>query len=74
MISLIDNALKFTDIGSVRLKVWPLEADRLQFEVKDTGPGIAEDQQQRLSEAFTQLDESNTRSQGGSGLGLSISR
>ena len=74
LINLVGNALKFTDSGSVRLKVRPLQADRLQFEVKDTGPGIAEDQQQRLFEAFTQLDESNTRGQGGSGLGLSISR
>ena len=74
LINLIGNAIKFSDRGEVRLRVAPGEGDRLRFEVIDQGPGIAQEQQQRLFEAFSQLDESNTRRHGGSGLGLTISR
>jgi len=74
LINLVGNAIKFSDRGEVRLRVAPGEGDRLRFEVIDQGPGIAQEQQQRLFEAFSQLDESNTRLHGGSGLGLTISR
>ncbi len=81
LINLVGNALKFTDSGSVTVSLegqlgWPSdkELELVRFEVKDTGVGIAEDQQQRLFEAFTQVDESISRGQGGSGLDLSISR
>ena len=74
LINLIGNAIKFSDSGSVRLKVVPREEECLCFEVIDRGPGIAEEEQQRLFEAFSQLDETATRPQGGTGLGLAISR
>ena len=74
LINLVGNAIKFSDRGEVRLRVAPREGDRLRFEVIDQGPGIAQEQQPRLFEAFSQLDESNTRRHGGSGLGLAISR
>jgi CheY-like chemotaxis protein/HPt (histidine-containing phosphotransfer) domain-containing protein/anti-sigma regulatory factor (Ser/Thr protein kinase) len=73
LINLIGNAVKFSDSGRIRLKVVPREEERLRFEVIDRGPGIAEQEQQRLFEAFSQLDESHTRQYGGSGLGLAIS-
>jgi anti-sigma regulatory factor (Ser/Thr protein kinase) len=74
LINLLANAIKFSAQGSIRLKVQPLTAERLRLEVIDTGPGIAEEEQERLFEAFSQLDESDTRPQGGTGLGLAISR
>ena len=74
LINLLGNAIKFTDTGSVRLKVLPLEAEWLRLEIVDTGTGIAGSQQVRLFEAFSQVDESNTRPQGGTGLGLAISQ
>ena len=73
LINLLANAIKFSTRGSIRLKVQPLTAERLRLEVTDTGPGIAEEEQERLFEAFSQLDESDTRPQGGTGLGLAIS-
>jgi PAS domain S-box-containing protein len=73
LINLLANAIKFSTEGSIRLKVQPLTAERLRLEVVDTGPGIPAEEQQRLFEAFSQLDETATRAQGGTGLGLSIS-
>ena len=69
----LNNALKFTTHGSVRLCARVLEDDLLRFEVIDTGPGIDEATQSRLFKPFTQADESITRRFGGTGLGLSIS-
>ena len=68
------NALKFTELGAVAMRVLRLHGDVLRIEVSDTGPGIAASQQQRLFEPFTQADESTTRRFGGTGLGLSICR
>ena len=74
----LHNALKFTAQGGIRLVVRPVvgpgAADRIRFEVCDTGPGIAAATQSRLFQPFTQADDSTTRRFGGSGLGLSICR
>jgi len=68
----LNNALKFTASGSVRLAVHWRPEGVVRFEVHDTGPGIAPDTQARLFQPFTQADDSTTRRYGGTGLGLSI--
>jgi signal transduction histidine kinase len=77
LINLLGNAIKFTDRGSVEVRVGVEAASNiavsLQFAVKDTGIGIAKDQQGIIFQAFSQADASMTRRHGGSGLGLTIS-
>jgi signal transduction histidine kinase len=70
--NLLSNAIKFTEQGEVRLSVRLVQDRRVAFEVVDTGPGIARDEQLRIFERFTQLDSSYTRRYRGTGLGLSI--
>jgi two-component system, sensor histidine kinase and response regulator len=76
LLNYADNAVKFTERGSIaiRARVLAADADRLQvrFEVQDTGIGIATDQIPRLFQAFEQADASTTRRYGGTGLGLAI--
>ena len=71
--NLLSNALKFTAQGSIVLRIAPSEAG-LQFEVADTGLGIAHEKQALVFEPFTQGDASTTRRYGGTGLGLAICR
>ena len=74
--NLVSNAIKFTESGSVRLRVHRLAATSrrvtLRFVVSDTGIGIAPEVQARLFAPFAQADASITRRFGGTGLGLSI--
>ena len=74
--NLLNNAIKFTELGEVALFIESIgqgESNALiRFRVKDTGIGIAQNQQSHLFEAFSQADISMTRKYGGSGLGLSI--
>jgi PAS domain S-box-containing protein len=73
--NLCGNAVKFTETGSIALRVrWQSEGGWLQLAVIDTGIGIAPEQQARIFNAFAQTDVSTTRRYGGTGLGLSISR
>ena len=72
--NLLSNALKFTDSGEVALRIAGGPDDTIQFAVRDTGLGIAKDQQSIIFEAFRQADGSVHRRYGGTGLGLSISR
>jgi len=74
--NLINNALKFTEQGSVRLSIGPV-AERpgvLAITVKDTGIGIPPDKLATIFDAFAQADQSTTRQYGGTGLGLAICR
>ncbi|MEL0646613.1 ATP-binding protein [Pseudoalteromonas agarivorans] len=75
--NLLTNAVKFTETGSITLKMELVEGDSLEqqhicFKVIDTGMGIDEVDQRRLFDAFTQGDESSTRIHQGVGLGLAI--
>ncbi|HKD68967.1 MAG TPA: PAS domain S-box protein [Candidatus Binataceae bacterium] len=74
--NLIDNALKFTQRGKVRVRVALEREDdsgaSLAFEIEDSGVGISPQAQARLFEPFTQADASVTRKYGGTGLGLAI--
>ena len=78
LLNLLGNAIKFTDAGDVTLAVGraqpPSAAERLRFEVIDSGIGMTEEQQERLFHAFHQADTSTSRRYGGTGLGLSICR
>ena len=69
--NLVNNALKFTEVGFVKIDVF-LEGKNLVVAVRDTGIGIPADKLDRIFEAFSQADGSTTRHFGGTGLGLSI--
>jgi len=84
LFNLVDNALKFTAEGEIRVKFSeyarkePGQQEGKQvhylFSVQDTGIGLTQEQQARLFSAFTQADASTTRQYGGTGLGLAISK
>jgi signal transduction histidine kinase/CheY-like chemotaxis protein/HPt (histidine-containing phosphotransfer) domain-containing protein len=78
LVNLLGNAIKFTDTGCVMLRVVRIGEDEQtatwRFAVSDTGPGICEEDRERLFQEFEQLDSSEGHSQGGTGLGLAISR
>lgn len=79
LVKLVDNGIKFTDQGSVRLGVSQQKSQKgqeyphkLHFTVADTGNGVPQERQQEIFEAFTQLDSTLTRQYEGTGLGLAI--
>jgi CheY-like chemotaxis protein/CHASE3 domain sensor protein len=72
--NLLSNAVKFTEHGTVSLTIAGQPGDRIAFIVRDSGIGIAQDQQESIFEAFRQADGTTNRKYGGTGLGLSISR
>ncbi|HET9862140.1 MAG TPA: response regulator [Steroidobacteraceae bacterium] len=71
--NLLSNAIKFTERGTVTLEIRS-RAGHVEFGVRDTGIGIAEEHQQAIFEPFRQADGTTNRRFGGTGLGLSISR
>ncbi len=77
LVSLIDNAIKFTEHGDITIAVKaearPDGTATLRFSVRDTGIGIPHEKQGSIFAAFTQADASRTRKHGGIGLGLTIS-
>ncbi|HZN99765.1 MAG TPA: response regulator [Burkholderiales bacterium] len=76
--NLVGNAIKFTEQGSVVIRVASFEESAkkvtMRFDVTDTGVGISPDAQSRIFDEFSQADGSTTRKHGGSGLGLAISK
>ena len=78
LLNLLSNAVKFTSKGEIVLSIKPSpgsnRADNLQFSVRDTGIGIAPENQAKLFDSFTQADGSTTRKYGGTGLGLTIAK
>ncbi len=78
LLQLADNAIKFTEKGSVSIGAEIIEKMEnnlvLGFSVKDTGIGLSEEQIEKLFQTFTQGDASSTRKFGGLGLGLSVSQ
>jgi signal transduction histidine kinase/CheY-like chemotaxis protein len=78
LINLLGNAVKFTEQGGVTLRVGLIQNDeaaspiRFRFEVIDSGPGIAPEEQERLFQAFQQADEGVKK--GGTGLGLALAK
>jgi len=73
LLNLLSNAVKFTSEGEVGLSVTTAGPDRLRFEVTDSGPGVAEDERQRIFDPFYQTALGAERGEG-AGLGLAISR
>jgi len=74
---LLNNAVKFTEVGGVGLSVSSREligTYAIHFTVRDTGIGIPRDRMDRMFKPFTQADMSTTRKYGGTGLGLAISK
>ena len=77
LVNLVANAIKFTEVGAVRLITYLADAadpPALCFDVVDTGIGMTLEQSARLFQVFAQADGSTTRKYGGTGLGLTISR
>jgi signal transduction histidine kinase/CheY-like chemotaxis protein/HAMP domain-containing protein len=74
----VNNAVKFTDRGEIRVNIELLERTgdkvQLQCSVRDTGIGMTPEQTAKLFQPFTQADMSTTRKHGGTGLGLTICR
>jgi signal transduction histidine kinase len=73
LLNLVGNAIKFTEVGEVSVRVTAADGV-FAVAVADTGPGIAEVDQQKIFEEFQQADSTSTRKPGGTGLGLSIAK
>ena len=73
LLNLVGNAIKFTDAGEVRIKA-SASNGAFDLAVSDTGPGISEANQAKLFQEFQQADNSVTKSKGGTGLDLAISK
>ena len=76
LVNLVSNAIKFTDVGSISVRVQTVSTIEntaiLRFEVADTGIGIPANKRRKIFEEFEQADSSTKRRFGGTGLGLAI--
>ncbi|MFC1467245.1 ATP-binding protein [Verrucomicrobiota bacterium] len=73
VVNLLNNAVKFTDYGSITLGV-EIDTSQVSLSVTDTGIGIPSDKLEYIFKKFTQIDTSKTRRHGGTGLGLNIAK
>ena len=73
LLNLVGNAIKFTDAGEIAVRVTTREG-LFVVSVADTGPGIREEDRQKIFEEFQQSDSSPTKTKGGTGLGLAIAK
>ena len=73
LLNLVGNAIKFTDKGEVAIEASAANG-AFNVAVRDSGPGIAADDQVKIFEEFQQVDNTSTRQKGGTGLGLAISK
>jgi signal transduction histidine kinase len=73
LLNLVGNAIKFTDVGEVRITVTALNGVFV-VAVADTGPGIPDAERGQIFQEFHQGDSSNTKKKGGTGLGLAIAK
>lgn len=72
--NLLTNAIKFTQVGKIKVSIQLGQQNNLLFAVKDSGIGISVEKQKTIFNMFDQVDASQTRQYGGAGLGLSISK
>ncbi|MGK7948828.1 MAG: ATP-binding protein [Xenococcaceae cyanobacterium] len=72
LINLLSNAIKFTETGEISVKAWEIDETKIAIAVTDTGIGIAEEDRDKIFQAFRQGDQSFTRQHSGTGLGLAI--
>jgi len=72
LLNLLSNAVKFTEIGSIKIRLFD-ERDRVLIQITDTGIGLSPEELEKIFHPFSQADSSITRKYGGSGLGLVIS-
>jgi two-component system, OmpR family, phosphate regulon sensor histidine kinase PhoR len=70
--NLIDNAIKYTEKGGIKIKIDSVGKDKIKISVEDTGIGIPKEHIPRIFERFYVVDKSRSRQLGGTGLGLSI--
>jgi signal transduction histidine kinase/HPt (histidine-containing phosphotransfer) domain-containing protein len=74
LLNLLGNAVKFTDVGAVELRIRVISAGAaLRYEVADTGPGVPAEKRARLFQPFERLGNESARTTEGAGLGLSLS-
>lgn len=78
IMNIVNNAIKFTEVGSVKVRIRMLKPDgdriKLHISVKDTGRGIREEDKEKMFEMFSQVDKSLNYKMEGTGLGLAISK
>ena len=73
LVNLIGNAIKFTELGQIKVKAWEENPHQIAISVIDTGIGIAPEDLKKIFQAFRQGDQSFSRHHSGTGLGLAIS-